>query len=124
MISVDDFKADVMAWAERIGVTPKEIHVRPMKRKWGSCSSRGRLTFATDLLGQPEEKRAEVIVHELLHLRYPSHGKMFRALLRAYLGRRRSGVVGVTEFADARPGKSEALNAGGGGACGNGSRSH
>ncbi|MCX6697427.1 MAG: DUF45 domain-containing protein [Methanoregula sp.] len=24
------------------------------------------------------------MVHELLHLKYPNHGKMFRALLKAY----------------------------------------
>ena len=29
----------------------------------------------------------EVIVHELLHLKVPNHGRLFRALLRAYLGR-------------------------------------
>jgi len=85
MISRERFKADVMAWAQQVGVTPREVHVRPMKRKWGSCSSRGRLTFAADLLTQPEEKRVEVIVHELLHLNYPTHGKMFRSLLHAYL---------------------------------------
>jgi predicted metal-dependent hydrolase len=61
-----------------------------MKRKWASCSSRGRLTFDADLLRQPAERRAEVIVHELLHLRVPNHGPLFRALLRAYLSERMS----------------------------------
>ena len=31
--------------------------------------------------------RAEVIVHELLHLKIPRHGRLFQALLRAYLAR-------------------------------------
>ncbi len=44
------FKDEMWRWAERIGVEPKEIHIRPMKRKWTSCSSAGRLTFDTDLL--------------------------------------------------------------------------
>ncbi|WP_240695375.1 M48 metallopeptidase family protein [Thermus caldilimi] len=73
------------AWARRLGVTPREIHIRPMKRKWASCSSRGRLTFSTDLLHQPAEFRREVIVHELLHLKLPNHGRLFKALLKAYL---------------------------------------
>jgi len=30
----------------------------------------------------------EVIVHELLHLKVPNHGKVFRALLKAYLAER------------------------------------
>ncbi len=81
----DIFRAEVEAWARRLGVTPREIHIRPMKRKWASCSSRGRLTFSTDLLHQPAEFRREVIVHELLHLKLPNHGRLFKALLKAYL---------------------------------------
>ncbi|NLG83532.1 MAG: M48 family metallopeptidase [Firmicutes bacterium] len=30
----------------------------------------------------------KVIVHELLHLKIPNHGAVFRSLLRAYLGRK------------------------------------
>lgn len=59
-VPADLFRAEVRAWAERIGVEPREIHLRPMKRKWASCSSRGRLTFDTGLLRQPADKRAEV----------------------------------------------------------------
>lgn len=85
LVPLEVFKAEVQTWAERLGVQPKEVHVRPMKRKWGSCSSNGRLTFSTDLLTQPAAFRREVIVHELLHLKVPNHGALFRALLRAYL---------------------------------------
>lgn len=79
------FKSEVRSWAQRIGVEPKTITLRPMKRKWASCSSKGNLSFDTDLLRQPAEFRRKAIVHELLHLKYPNHGKMFRALERAYL---------------------------------------
>ena len=78
-------KAEVQTWARRMGVEPKEVHLRPMRRKWASCSSIGRLTFSADLLRQPASFRAEVIVHELLHLKVPNHGPLFRSLLRAYL---------------------------------------
>lgn len=44
------------------------------------------MTFDTELLLQPAPFRRKVIVHELLHLKVPSHGPVFRALLRAYLG--------------------------------------
>jgi predicted metal-dependent hydrolase len=56
-----------------------------MARKWASCSSRGRLTFDTSLLRQPARFRAEAVVHELLHMKVPNHGKLFKALLRAHL---------------------------------------
>lgn len=79
------FRAEVATWAKRVGVEPKEIHLRPMKRKWASCSRKGRLTFDTALLSQPAGFRAEVIVHELLHLKVPNHGRLFKVLLRTYL---------------------------------------
>ena len=85
LVPAEVFKAEVRSWARRIGVEAKEIHLRPMKRKWASCSSNGRLTFNTELLREPAAFRAEVIVHELLHLKVPNHGKLFRALLRAHL---------------------------------------
>ena len=86
VVSKDIFKAEVKAWAERIGVEPKEVHVRPMTRKWGSCSTAGRVTFNSDLLSESAAKRKRVIVEELLHLKVPNHGKLFKALLKAYLG--------------------------------------
>ena len=84
-VPVDLFNAEVQAWARRLDVTPREIRLRPLKRKWARCSSRGRLTFDTDLLRQPADFRRRVIVHELLHLKVPNHGALFKALLKAYL---------------------------------------
>lgn len=65
--------------AKRIGVTPKEIDVRPMEQKWESYS----------LLG-PAKFSSESIVHQLLHLKVPNDGKLPKSLLRAYLGTRHS----------------------------------
>lgn len=84
-IPADEFKSDVVLWAERLEVDPGEVHLVAMKRKWASCSPRGRVTFDLELLSQPEDFRREVIVHELLHLRVRNHGALFNALLRAHL---------------------------------------
>ncbi len=83
-ISAEEFKQEVKVLASEIGVSTKEIHVRKMKRKWASCSNKGRLSFSTELLNQPEDFRRKAIVHELLHMRYPNHGKMFNLLLASY----------------------------------------
>ena len=69
-----------------MGVEPAEIHVRPMEQKWGSCSTAGRVSFNTELLTAPTKIRRRVIVEELLHLKVPNHGKLFKSLLKAYLG--------------------------------------
>ena len=56
-----------------------------MTRKWGSCSTSGIVTLAADLADQPSEFQDFVIAHELLHLRVPNHGKLFKALLAAQI---------------------------------------
>jgi len=88
-VARDILVAEVRAWARRIGVEDRigEIHIRSMKRKWASISTRGRLTLNADLFTQPPAFRREVIVHELVHLKlnHGTHNKLFRALTRAYL---------------------------------------
>lgn len=56
-----------------------------MVRKWGSCSVRGTITLADDLADQPDGFQDFVIVHELLHLRVPTHGRLFKALMTTYV---------------------------------------
>ena len=81
----DVFRAEVESWAKRIGVKPKEVHIRPMTKKWGSCSTSGRVSFNAELLAKPANLRKEVIVEELLHLKIGNHGKLFKAMKKAYL---------------------------------------
>lgn len=80
-----DIKASVKQWADRIGVKVQEIHLRHMRRKWASISTKGRLTLNTDLLNLPETLTEFVIVHELVHLLVPNHGKLFKGYMSAYL---------------------------------------
>jgi len=84
MITRERFKTDIRRIATEMRVTPREIHLRSMKKKWASCSRNGRLTFNSNLLQRPARFRREVIVHELLHLTFPNHGKMFKVLQRSY----------------------------------------
>jgi predicted metal-dependent hydrolase len=104
MMVAEAFKKDVQEWAKEIGVSPKEIHIRDLKRKWASCSSKGRLTFSYALLNEPTEIRTKIIVHELLHIKFPNHGKMFKALYKSYLNR--VGIncsINDTSVAETRP---------------------
>jgi len=45
------------------------------------------------LLKQPAAFRAEVIIHELLHLKIPNHGPLFKAVLRSYLTKYRGQLT-------------------------------
>jgi predicted metal-dependent hydrolase len=57
-----------------------------MRRKWASCSTAGRLTFDESLLSKSRDLQDYVIVHELLHVSVPNHGKLWKSLMHAYLG--------------------------------------
>ena len=75
----------VEQWSERLRVPAPRVRVRDMTRKWGSCSTAGTITLATDLGNQEVEFQDFVIAHELLHLRVPNHGKLFKALMTAHV---------------------------------------
>lgn len=80
-----DLKRRALAWALRLKVNPRVIRMQDMRSKWGSCSSAGTVTLAYELLDQDERFQDFVIVHELLHLRFHSHGRMFKALMSAHV---------------------------------------
>jgi predicted metal-dependent hydrolase len=80
------FKQRVRDWSCRLDVEVVWLGVRPMKRKWASCSTNGHVNFNSELLHQDRKFQDYVIVHELLHLRVPNHGKLFKSLMRAHLG--------------------------------------
>ena len=72
-------------WAQRLSVQPRLVRVQRMTRKWGSCSTSGIVTLAADLADQDSDFQDFVIAHELLHLRVPNHGKLFKALMTAHI---------------------------------------
>ena len=80
------FKSRVHQWSKKLDVEVNSIVLRSMSNKWASCSTSGRLTFDTSLLDLPLHLQDYAIVHELLHLRVPNHGKLWKCLMSAYLG--------------------------------------
>jgi hypothetical protein len=82
----EEFKGRVKEWARKLEVDAHSIYIRPMRRKWASCSTGGTLSFNDELLGMPKELGDYVIVHELLHFSVPNHGKLWKSLMRAHLG--------------------------------------
>ena len=75
----------VKQWAQRIEVTIQRVQIRAMSTKWGSISTAGYLTLADDLLWLPMDLVEYVIVHELMHLKFPNHAKGWKVLMRMYL---------------------------------------
>lgn len=80
-----DLRARVLSWSEKLSVHPKQIRIYPMRRKWGSCSWSGVVTLAADLAEREPDFRDFVIAHELLHLRYPDHSRLFKAIMTMHI---------------------------------------
>lgn len=60
---------------------PTGLVIRTMKRRWGSCSNRGKITLSTELIKLPDMYIEYVIIHELCHLRHHNHGSGYYNLL-------------------------------------------
>jgi len=81
-----EFKETVYEYADKMKIKINSLALRPMTNKWASCSTDGNLNFNKDLLNLDKTLGEYVIVHELLHFNVPNHGKLWKSLMRAYLG--------------------------------------
>jgi predicted metal-dependent hydrolase len=96
----EEFKGRVLEWARKLEVDAKAIYIRPMRRKWASCSTAGTLSFNDELLGLDRNLGDYVIVHELLHFSVPNHGKLWKSLMRAHLGEYERMELGLKAAAE------------------------
>ncbi|HOS91771.1 MAG TPA: SprT family zinc-dependent metalloprotease [Armatimonadota bacterium] len=55
--------------------------IRDQRTRWGSCSSRGELSFSWRLIMAPPEVLRYVVAHELAHIRERSHSRRFWSLV-------------------------------------------
>ena len=84
------YRAEVQKEAEKLlpalvastGLSPASVSVRKMARRWGTCYHRkGAVHLSLFLAAYPPACLSYVLLHELLHLRYPDHGRDFHAAL-------------------------------------------
>ena len=67
----------VKHYAPMMGVQYHQIVIRTQRTRWGSCSSKGNLSFNCLLGLMPPEVLDYVVVHELCHLIEMNHSKQF-----------------------------------------------
>ena len=64
-------------FADRHGFTYNRVFIRDQKTLWGSCSSRGNLSFNWRLIQTPPDIIDYLVVHELVHTRILRHTREF-----------------------------------------------
>ena len=62
-------------------VRPRRLSIRTMRRRWGSCTPKGRITLNLQLIRAPRRCIEYVVAHELCHLLVPDHSKQFERLM-------------------------------------------
>lgn len=65
----------------KYGVSPKDISIKKMEKRWGYCTVDGCISLNTRLVCAPRCCIEYVITHELCHLIFRNHTKEFYALL-------------------------------------------
>jgi len=68
-------------YAKIIGVTYERIRIAGPKTRWGSCSSKGTLSFNWKLMLAPPKVLDYVVVHELCHIKEMNHSPRFWKLV-------------------------------------------
>lgn len=68
-------------YSEKMDLVPAAVSFRSQKTRWGSCTSKGKISLNWRLIVAPLEVIDYVVVHELSHLRFYNHGSSFWALV-------------------------------------------
>ena len=79
--AMDRFEATFNALLKRLqkyGINSPALKIKTMKARWGSCSAKKEtVTLNTELIKAPSHCIEYVIMHELCHMKYPSHNRHF-----------------------------------------------
>ena len=93
-------------WEKKVEVKVKEVRIKKMKTKWGTCNAKDkRIWLNLELAKQPPHCIDYVFVHELIHLKERKHNERFLSILeQAYPKWRQSkeelnqGILGYFEW--------------------------
>ncbi|MCX6132624.1 MAG: SprT family zinc-dependent metalloprotease [Ignavibacteriales bacterium] len=74
------FEEILEVWLPRfrtMHVQPTELQLREMPKRWGSCTTKGKIILNPELIKAPRRCIEYVIVHELCHLVHRNHNRDF-----------------------------------------------
>ena len=73
-------------WQNLSGLCRSSLTIRKTVSRWGSCNPKtGAINLSLYLINLPEFCLDYVVLHELCHLRYSNHGKLFKLFLSGFM---------------------------------------
>ena len=75
----------ITRFAPYLGVQPKELQIRELKNRWGSCTGSENLIFNWRLIMAPISVIDYIVIHELTHLKEPNHSEQFWLIIESIL---------------------------------------
>lgn len=79
------FKNGCCISENRKEIKVKDLIIRKMSTRWGSCTPAGTITLNLNLIKAPRRCIEYVIIHELCHLVYHKHDARFYKLLHSLM---------------------------------------
>lgn len=76
----------IKKWEKIIGAKPKEVLIRKMKTKWGTCNSKSRRIWLNlELVKKPLHCLEYIFVHEMVHLLEKKHSDKFKEYMNTFM---------------------------------------
>ena len=79
------FEEKTKLFSEKMGLKYGRITITGAETRFGSCSSKGNISYSWRLLLYPEAAREYVVVHELAHLVEMNHSSRFYKIVESVL---------------------------------------
>ncbi len=89
----------IRKWEQSLNVRLAGYYLRQMKTRWGTCNYRTKhIRLNTELATKSSHLFEYVVVHEMVHLIVPNHGKRFVALMNEHYPTWREARAELNEF--------------------------
>lgn len=84
-IAKDEVEGAMEEITNLVGLHPSEYKIKRLKRAWGNCSSKKIISINMEVIKFNREFIKYVVLHEVCHLKYMNHSKMFWNMVEKYM---------------------------------------
>ena len=96
--AVEELPARTARFAEKMGINYTGVRITSSKKRLGSCSAKGGISYSFRLMQYPDEVIDYVVVHELAHRKEMNHSRRFYTIVARYLPDYRRRVALLKSF--------------------------